>query len=70
MITKELNTPLTVLIMMMKPLMTKIKKLKLMKLIEQKNFLKLMFIFIHKMKKNMPKLTEETAANMIKIFIY
>ena len=32
--TKELNTPLIVLIMMMTPVMTMIKKLKLMKSIE------------------------------------
>ena len=67
---KGINIPLIVLIMMMKLVKIMIKKLNQMKLIKQKNYLKLIFIFILKMKKIMPKSIEETAANMIKIFIY
>ena len=67
---KGINTALIVLITMMKVVKIMIKKLNQMKLIKLKNFLKLIFIFILKMKKSTPKLTEETAANMIKIFIY
>ena len=68
--TKELNIPLIVLITMMKLVKIMIKKLNQMKLIKLNNFLKLIFIFILNMKKSTPKLTEETVANMIKIFIY